>query len=400
MKIFLKLEAPFEWVRINGQQVDSFGETQSLDDYPIGDEDEVIGVVPGEWVTSHEVSLPAKTRKQFMTALPYALEDSVTEDVENLHFVCPQWKADAECLVQVVAKEKMRQWQALANNHRLPIKQLVPDYSLLPFHDAADYSLARSRKFNQDELSDGVEIFAARRGGSAVSLDADLLDVWLMDLPLDSVVAVNDEALTEQLISDNPDRDFRHWPFGSKMAHWLEYPFDSNLNLWGDVFMPSVSRFSKRALLIPIALLMFGVFIKFAFDTYRYFSLHAEIAAIQSESQAILKEHFPEVSPAPIRKERFFMEKAIKRLGGVKNDRGLHFLLSDVAKTLSREKVSLSDFTYRNDELLITCLLNDFSQVDKVAKQLNSKAKLNAKLQSSESDEGKVIASYLLTQSQ
>ena len=94
------------------------------------------------------------------------------------------------------------------------------------------------------------------------------------------------------------------------------------------------------------------------------------------------------------------MEKAIKRLGGVENDRGLHFMLSDVAKTLSREKVSLSDFTYRNDELLITCLLNDFSQVDKVAKQLNSKAKLNAKLQSSESDEGKVIASYLLTQPQ
>ena len=398
MKIFLKLEAPYEWVRLNGQHVDGFGETPSLDDYPIDDEDEVVGVVPGEWVTSHEVVLPAKTRKQFMTALPYALEDSLTEDVDNLHFVCPQWKADQSCLVQVVAKEKMREWQALANHYRLPITQLVPDHSLLPFHDAADYSLAHARNLSEGAV-DSMSILAACRDGSTVTLDAELLDIWLMDLPLDSVVAVNDENLTEQLISDHPDRDFRHWPFGSKMAHWLEYPFDSKINLWGDVFVPSVSRFSKRALLMPLAFLGLAVFVKFAYDSYRYFSLHAEIKAIQGESQAILKKHFPNVGETEVRRERIVMEKAIQRLGGVSQDHGFHFMLSDVAKTLNKEKVSLSDFTFRNDELVITCLLNDFSQVDKVAKQLNAKAKLTAELQSSESDEGKVIASYRLTQS-
>ena len=398
MKIFLKLEAPYEWVRLNGQHVDGFGETPSLDDYPIDDEDEVVGVVPGEWVTSHEVVLPAKTRKQFMTALPYALEDSLTEDVDNLHFVCPQWKADQSCLVQVVAKEKMREWQALANHYRLPITQLVPDHSLLPFHDAADYSLAHARNLSEGAV-DTMSILAACRDGSTVTLDSELLDIWLMDLPLDSIVAVNDESLTEQLIADHPDRDFRHWPFGSKMAHWLEYPFDSKINLWGDVFVPSVSRYSKRALLMPLAFLGIAVFVKFAFDSYRYFSLHAEIRAIQGESQAILKKHFPNVGETKVRRERLVMEKAIQRLGGVSQDRGFHFMLSDVAKTLNKEKVSLSDFTYRNDELVITCLLNDFSQVDKVAKQLNSKAKLTAELQSSESDEGKVIASYRLTQS-
>ena len=183
------------------------------------------------------------------------------------------------------------------------------------------------------------------------------------------------------------------------MAHWLEYPFDSKINLWGDVFVPSVSRFSKRALLMPLAFLGLAVFVKFAYDSYRYFSLHAEIKAIKGESQAILKKHFPNVGETEVRRERIVMEKAIQRLGGVSQDRGFHFMLSDVAKTLNTEKVSLSDFTYRNNELVITCLLNDFSQVDKVAKQLNSKAKLTAELQSSESDEGKVIASYRLTQS-
>ena len=65
MKIYLNLEAPYEWVKVNGQNVEAFGEVASPDEYPHGEEDHVIGVVPGEWVTTHQVSLPAKTRKQF-----------------------------------------------------------------------------------------------------------------------------------------------------------------------------------------------------------------------------------------------------------------------------------------------------------------------------------------------
>ena len=77
MKIYVKLEAPFEWVRINAKQVEAFGEVPSLADYPVGDEDTIIGVISGEWVTTHKVDLPAKTRKHFNTALPYALEESI-----------------------------------------------------------------------------------------------------------------------------------------------------------------------------------------------------------------------------------------------------------------------------------------------------------------------------------
>jgi len=136
MMIYLKLEAPFDWVRVSSGIVQAFGEVPSLSDYPIGDDDEVVGVVPGEWVTTHRVNLPAKTRKQFNTALPYSLEESISEDVENMHFVCPSWKAGEESKVLVVAKSKMIEWQKLATDARLPINQLLPDFALLPFHDA------------------------------------------------------------------------------------------------------------------------------------------------------------------------------------------------------------------------------------------------------------------------
>lgn len=393
MKIILKLEPPFEWVRVHGGRVEAFGEVPSLGDYSITEEDDVVGVVSGEWVTTHEVNLPAKTRKQFNAALPYALEEAISEDVDNLHFVCSNWKAGEPCLVHVVAKEKMAEWQALANHYRLPIEQLIPDHALLPFHDVADFSLAVTEKAGQAQT-----LLAAHREGSSISIDDEFLDVWLMDLPLNSVVAVNDEELTQKLIEAHPDRDFRHWPFGKKLAHWLEYPLATKLDLWSDRFRPSVSFFDKRRLLLPLAILGLGIFIKFSFDTYKYFALHAEIASINQEAKNILAKHFPDLGEVENHKEKQFMQRAIANMSQNASEKGLPFILNDIAPTLKSQNVLVSEFNFRENTLIVTCILNDLSQVDTIARQLDAKPNLNAELQSSETDEGKVIASYKLSQ--
>jgi len=121
MKLFIRLEAPYEWVRVNAAKVEAFGEVASMSEYPLSEDYAVIGVVPGEWVTAHNVSLPAKSRKQFNVALPYALEEAISEDVDNMHFSCRDWKVGEASTVLVVAKDKMQYWQALANDNRRAI---------------------------------------------------------------------------------------------------------------------------------------------------------------------------------------------------------------------------------------------------------------------------------------
>lgn len=383
MKIYLKLEAPYEWVRINAKQVDAFGEVPNLADYPIGEEDEVIGVVPGEWVTTHRVSLPAKTRKQFNAALPYALEESISEEVENMHFVCGNWKAGEDAMVSVVAKAKMLEWQNMANEHRLPIQQLIPDHALIPFHEAAVCTIALS----EDSL------LAHHRDGHGVTIDPDFLDVWLMDIPIDATIAVNDEALTEQLIRDHADRDIRHWPFGSKMAHWLEYKPSLALDLWAEKYKPRVSRLSARMYLIPVLILAASIIGKMAFDSYRYFALHSEIASIKQESKDILQQHFP-VFQNVTGGERNLMGQAMSRIGGPDTSRSMHSTLADASKVLAELKISLTNLVYRNEELILTALLSDFSQVDQLTKRFNQRPTLRAELQSSATEDGKVIANY------
>lgn len=386
MKIYLKLEAPFEWVRINAKQVEAFGEVPSVADYPIGDDDDVIGVVSGEWVTTHKVNLPAKTRKQFKTALPYALEESISEDVENMHFIFPNWKVGEECHVSVVSKEKMLEWQTLSTENRLPVEHLVTDYSLVPINEAADYTLALY----------GDKLLSNQRDGYGVSIDRDFLDVCLMEVPVNSAIAVNDESLTAQLISEYPNRDFKYWQFGSKLSHFLEYKPQFLLDLWGDVYKPKVSRKGSKAFLLPVIVIFVALLIKMSYDAYRYVSLHAEISAIQTESKVLLTDSFPLLNSVVPGAEREMMERAISKMGGPDRSKSMHTALADAAAILGRQNISLINIVYRNSELILTCKLSNFSQVDTLTKQFNQTSSLLASLQSSASEDGNVIASYSL----
>ena len=387
MKLFIRLEAPYEWVRVNNAQVESFGEVDSLDDYPTAQDAQVIGVVSGEWVANHQVSLPAKTRKLFNVALPYALEEAVSQDIDEVHLICTAWKAGAVNNVLVVAKSKMQEWLTLVNQHNLPVEQLLPDYLLLPFHDSAACSLAQTPH----------AIITHRNDGQGASLDPELLDVWMMDVPPSDTIAVNDQQLTEQLISQYPDRDFRHWEFGTRMAHWLGYQANFTTNLWGDQYRPTAGQSPWRVFQWPALLLVVAVLGVMLYDSYRYLNLHAEINNILNESTTILQGHFPEFDNIDPNDARALMQRAIENRSGVGQALSVQEMLSDVAVVLRRFKVSLSDIAYRDMQLTITCLLGDFAQVDRIVKQLNAPAKLNAELKGVSNDKGKVIATYIIT---
>ena len=392
MKIYFRLEAPFDWVRVkddnSGDQsrVDSFGSVNSLQDFDFEAGDELVGIISGEWVTTHSVELPAKTRKLFNAALPYALEESVSEEVDNMHFICPDWNAGEPCKVLAISKVKMRELQDLASDNDLPVTQLIPDHALMPLHEVAECSISLNEN----------EIYAKTNNDYGVMLDKDFLDAWVMDIAVDQVIAVNDKELIEQLIEEHPNRDFRYWEFGNKVVHWLEYPVDVGFDLWGDQFRPSVSRTGGNPYLLPLFIIAFVVVGKVGLDLYQTISLKSEISAIKQEMRTSFSDALPDLGEVDYGQERSIMEQALKRLGRQKQSINLQSMLAGASKVLKSQNVTLSDISFQNEELTLTCRLSDFSQVDTLTKQLNGNARITAELQSSEADDGKIIASYLI----
>ncbi len=118
----------------------------------------VIVLVPATDVLLTTTSLPSRSAAKIRAALPYALEENLAEDVENLHFAIGKKQDNGQIPVAVVATTKLAAWlhrlkdagieaQILAaENHGLSkipgtLSVLVDDGSVL-FNDGGDVEFA------------------------------------------------------------------------------------------------------------------------------------------------------------------------------------------------------------------------------------------------------------------
>lgn len=72
----------------------------------------VIVLVPSKDVLLSNIKVPARSVTKIQNALPFALEEYLAEDIENLHFAIGKRLNDSSVDVAVVSNEKMSYWTA------------------------------------------------------------------------------------------------------------------------------------------------------------------------------------------------------------------------------------------------------------------------------------------------
>lgn len=126
----------------NGSEVIASGELESAAQLEQLQEKsaarETIILVPGQDVSLKAIDIPAKSKKAIQAAAPYALEDELAQEVEQLFFAYADVKQSSEnCLVAIIDKLKMDQWaQWLAD---ADIKSFVMQPDVLSLPNASEY---------------------------------------------------------------------------------------------------------------------------------------------------------------------------------------------------------------------------------------------------------------------
>ncbi len=100
----------------------------------------VLGIVwvPSQLVVLTEVFTPGKRQSDWMAALPYTLEESLSEPVENLHFVPLQRSKEGIVSVAIVAHQWMERWVATLQSLGLNHVQLVPNCFRVPVVETSE----------------------------------------------------------------------------------------------------------------------------------------------------------------------------------------------------------------------------------------------------------------------
>lgn len=87
----------------------------------------VIVLVPAIDTITTSVRIPIRGGARLRAALPFALEESLADDVENLHFASGTRRDDGQLPVAVVSREKMDGWMADLTAAGIEPDRVVPD---------------------------------------------------------------------------------------------------------------------------------------------------------------------------------------------------------------------------------------------------------------------------------
>ncbi len=152
----------------------------------------VILLIPTEDVGLHHVDLPSASHKQLSKAIPFALEDAIAEDIDELHFSFHRESADKDINVAAISEQRLQQWLDQIEDKGIKPHFILPDVFMLPIAvNTSALSIFENRAlYRQDTFS-----------GSSFS--SDLLPILLPSFFMDKADGETEEEQTLRV--DKPD---------------------------------------------------------------------------------------------------------------------------------------------------------------------------------------------------
>jgi len=87
----------------------------------------VIVLVPATTVLTTTVHMPVRSGSRILAALPFALEENLAEDVENLHFAAGTRRDDGRLPVAIVAHRQLQEWLAQLQEAGIEPARVIPE---------------------------------------------------------------------------------------------------------------------------------------------------------------------------------------------------------------------------------------------------------------------------------
>jgi type II secretion system protein L len=86
----------------------------------------VVLLIPDSEVSLAETKIPSKNKKQMLQAIPFALEDTLAEDIDDLHFSAFRENDDANVKVAVINRNRLSFWIDLLKEKDITVHYILP----------------------------------------------------------------------------------------------------------------------------------------------------------------------------------------------------------------------------------------------------------------------------------
>ena len=350
----------------------------------------VIILLPIESLFITTVAIQTHNRKQLEKAIPYALEDDLTEDIESLHFAYGHRTHDNEIPVTVISKHRLDNLLDVLRELRIIPDIITADIFGLPWK--------QERHWHVRINSNHATVRTGEWSGFACDAN-DLIDFINL--------ASSDSEHPPGLITvkSHPDEDLteiRKLANVEISSSWSPASFVDGFDQATciNILQGSYAKEDKQhKTILPwkiaagLALAWLAVTMAhISIEYYQYKNLDAKLTA---EVERTLLDTFPDIKRIPKGAARSMMEQRLKRLSvrnsGDKNTDFLKLLHQSGYELGKNQDVSILDFDYRNNELSLEIKASDVQVLENVKTKLQSK-NINAELQTAKSVDNYVLA--------
>ena len=353
---------------------------------------QVVVLIPSSRLLFTHAKVPTQNRQKLLKALPYALEDQLAEDVDDLHFALGARGIDGDMSIVVVSREQMGVWQEQLRTAGINSDYLIPDALSLPIQDQAwtvflESNLALVRTGEAQGFASELDNLPAFLGFSvaeAGDATAATIDLWdngatyssqLTEVVKNAEIRVHDESIDLLTLVARE--------FDPRFAFNLLQGDYSRKEQWGKRWRPWR---------VAASLATVWVVLQLAMNISENVSLSRQNDELRAQVNRTYKEAFPEAKNVVNPKVQ--MQRKLAELqGGSKSGVGAGFLVL-VATTGSALKatpgVNLRSVRYKNGELDVEIDVPSLQTLDQVKQLLGSQRGLAVELQSAASKDSKV----------
>ena len=355
----------------------------------------VVVLVPGIDCLLTQATVPGRNRQKLLRAVPYALEDQLIEDVENLHFSLGPASSGGSYPVAVIATRRIDAILEDCRSAGLDVYQLIPDLLMVPCADDAicvviedDLALVRSGPYAGFVVeAENLGLLLARLPQPAEDVPARPLKAWM---PVGGVMPEFGEFTPSGAeIARYEDSALLLLAQGGRTPHidLLQGPY-SHGQEWGKLWQ------QWRA---TAALLLAGILVSNLATGVDYFRLRGEQQALNERMQAIFLEAFPGtrrvVDPRVQMQQQ--LEQLQRRAGG--SARFLNLLARSANILRSAQGIEISGASYRSGRLDVDLTASNLQVLDQLKQSLSASG-LSVEIQSAAADAGQRVKGRLRIQ--
>ena len=363
-------------------------------------EREVIVLVPGTEVLTTTVDIPLKGAK-LQAALPYALEEFLADDVDELHFAAGSRRDSGALPVAVVNRDKLVEWQSWLQQASISPASIIADsYGLARIPGTVSLLVAE----NQVMLNDGADTELLLQGVSPTDALAAIgvLDEVSQEAAEDEQAArpgrhilVYCDPLDEEryqlewiaIRNEADSLDVKLMPDGALPRLAATVASGAGVNLLQGVFgakaeYAGMFRPWKYAAMLLLAFALIGVGSKAA-DYYR-------LSREEAELKTLFQAEYQQMAPgAPEVLDPQAVINSYRNRGSASDDAPQVFLQSMQYLSLALQKnreASIQAISYRAGVTDVRLTAPDVATLDSIQRMVDESGQFSAAIQSTDQD--------------